>query len=77
MRGAVRLFIQRVISSEVDWLAVIADWVEQGKAPERLVAAKHAQGQLVLSRPLYPYPETTIYKGSGEPNKAESFGRVR
>ena len=60
-------------AAEVDWLAVIADWVEQGKAPEQLVASKHQQGQLVLSRPLYPYPETAIYKGSGEPNKAESF----
>jgi hypothetical protein len=26
-----------------------------------------------MTRPLFPYPQYAIYKGSGDPNKAESF----
>lgn len=29
--------------------------------------------QVVRSRPLYPYPQTAIYKGEGDPNLASSF----
>jgi len=32
-------------ASEVNWLSVIVDWVERGKAPERIVAAKSDQGE--------------------------------
>jgi hypothetical protein len=60
-------------ASEIDWLSTIADWVEHGKAPDRLVASKHANGKLVMTRPLYPYPEYPIYKGTGDPNNADSF----
>ncbi|MGO8700250.1 MAG: tannase/feruloyl esterase family alpha/beta hydrolase [Limisphaerales bacterium] len=60
-------------ASEVDWLAIITDWVEHGKAPDRLVAAKHGPGSTVMHRPLYPFPQTVIYKGSGDPNNADSF----
>ena len=60
-------------ASEVDWLATIADWVERGKAPDKLVASKHANGKLVMTRPLFPYPQHPIYKGSGDPNNADSF----
>ena len=60
-------------ASEVDWLGIITDWVEHGKAPNRLVADKHGPGQPVMHRPLYPYPQTVIYKGTGDPNNADSF----
>jgi feruloyl esterase len=60
-------------ASEVDWLSVIVDWVEKGQAPDRLVAAKSERGKRVLTRPLYPYPQTAIYKGSGDTNSADSF----
>ena len=42
-------------ASEVNWLSTIVDWVERGKAPDRLVASKHESGKLVMTRPLYPY----------------------
>ncbi|HZQ47539.1 MAG TPA: tannase/feruloyl esterase family alpha/beta hydrolase, partial [Verrucomicrobiae bacterium] len=60
-------------ATEVDWLSVMVDWVEHGKAPERLIATKSDHAKIVLTRPLYNYPKTAIYKGSGDPNSAESF----
>ena len=60
-------------ASEVDWLSTIVDWVEHGKAPDRLVASKRASAKLVMTRPIYPYPRYPIYKGTGDPNRADSF----
>lgn len=62
-------------ASDVDWLSVIADWVESGKAPDRLVASKRQSGKVAMTRPLYPYPEHAMFKGSGDPNSADSFER--
>lgn len=59
-------------AAEVDWLSVITDWVERGKAPDLLIAAKH-QGGKVITRPLFPYPQYATYKGSGDPDRAENF----
>ena len=60
-------------AGDVDWLSVIVDWVEHGKAPERLIASKRENGKVLMTRPLYPYPESAAYKGSGDANSAESF----
>ena len=60
-------------ASEVDWLSVIVDWVEQNKAPDVLIAGKTEHGKLVMTRPLYPFPKTAGYSGHGDPTKAESF----
>jgi feruloyl esterase len=60
-------------ASDVDWLAKIVDWVEKDKAPDKLIASKKDRGNVTMTRPLYPYPETAIYKGSGDTNSAESF----
>jgi hypothetical protein len=60
-------------ASEVDWLGTIVDWVEHGKAPERIVAKKREQGAVTITRPLYPYPKHAAYDGAGDPKSAESF----
>ena len=60
-------------ASDVDWLSVIGDWVENGKAPTKLVASKKQSGKVVMTRPLYPYPEYAIFKGNGDTNNADSF----
>jgi feruloyl esterase len=57
----------------VDWLSVLVDWVEHGKAPDRLIASRSEGGKTVMTRPLYPYPQFSAYKGSGDPNSADSF----
>ena len=59
-------------ASNVDWLAVIVDWVEHTRAPDRLVATRKDHDK-TINRPLYPYPEIAIYKGSGDPDSADSF----
>ncbi len=53
-------------------------WVENGVAPERIVAAKHvddrsaAQG-VKMTRPLCAYPLVAKYKGSGDTNDEANF----
>jgi Tannase and feruloyl esterase len=60
-------------ASEVDWRALIVDWVEHGNAPERVIARKTDHGKLEFARPLFGYPTTAIYKGNGDPSSADSF----
>jgi feruloyl esterase len=57
----------------VDWAAIIADWVENGKAPERVVARKLANGAVTRSRPLCPYPQKAVYKGTGSTDDEANF----
>ncbi|MHB8521365.1 MAG: tannase/feruloyl esterase family alpha/beta hydrolase [Limisphaerales bacterium] len=60
-------------ATDVDWLAAIADWVEHGQAPDRLIASRSGDGKIAMTRPLYPFPEHAVYQGSGDPHRAESF----
>jgi len=57
----------------VNWPAAISDWVENGKAPERLVARKLVNGSAVRTRPLCPYPQKAEYKGSGSTDDEGNF----
>ena len=54
-------------------LPVIVDWVEQGKAPDRITGAQVVNGKTVRTRPLCPYPQTAIYKGSGSVDEEGNF----
>jgi len=57
-----------------DWPATIADWVENGKAPDRVIARKAAAGGVVSrTRPLCPYPQHAEYTGSGSTDDAANF----
>ena len=56
-----------------DWTAAIVDWVENNKAPERVVATKSANGAVVRSRPLCPYPQKAVYSGSGSIDDERNF----
>ncbi len=51
----------------------LVNWVENGVAPEQILATNTTGGVVTRSRPLCPYPQTAIYNGSGEPNSAASF----
>jgi hypothetical protein len=58
----------------VDWAAAIDEWVEKGKAPDRLVAQKRtAAGAVTRSRPLCVYPQRAVYSGSGGTDDAANF----
>ena len=55
---------------QIDTLTALEQWVEAGKAPDRLIATKK---DAKLSRPLCPYPALPRYNGSGDPDDAASF----
>jgi feruloyl esterase len=59
--------------SQADWLTIIRDWVEGGNIPDRIVVTKENNGEVVMSRPVYPYPRKAIYDGIGEPDIESSF----
>jgi feruloyl esterase len=48
-------------------------WVEDGKAPDQVLAAHVTNGKTDRTRPLCPYPQTALYKGTGDPNDAANF----
>jgi feruloyl esterase len=59
--------------STFDSMAALADWVEHGKSPERMIASHSSGGQVDRTRPLCPYPQTALYKGSGSTDDAANF----
>lgn len=59
--------------SQVDWIALIRDWVERNNAPEKVITTKITGGIEVMSRPVFPYPTEVVYDGKGDPNKESSF----
>jgi len=62
-------------TSQFDLLTALVDWVENGKAPEQIIAMASPDSTLtdVESRPLCPYPQYAKYDGSGDPKVASSF----
>jgi len=52
--------------------AALEKWVEQGTAPEEIVASKNANGK-TRTRPLCVYPKTAKYKGTGSTDEAANF----
>jgi feruloyl esterase len=63
--------------SDIDWLTALEDWVEKGKAPDRLIgtrAVNYLSGWTrKRTRPVCPYPKVAKYKGSGSTDDAENF----
>ena len=49
-------------------------WVEQGVAPEKIIASRFdADGKALRQRPVCAYPAEARYKGSGDLNDAANF----
>jgi feruloyl esterase len=57
----------------VDWPAAIADWVEKGSAPQRLVATKLSSNTVVKARPICAYPQHAVYTGNGSTDEEKNF----
>src|SRR4029434_9199503 len=51
----------------------LVDWVEKGVAPDQIRAQITTAGGGMRTRPLCPYPQTAIYKGSGSTDDAANF----
>jgi hypothetical protein len=50
----------------------MVSWVENGAAPDSILAQNTSGGVVTRTRPLCPYPQTALYQG-GDPNLAASF----
>jgi hypothetical protein len=56
---------------QFDMLSAVVDWVESGRAPERVIATgKSAPGE---SRPLCPYPAHAHFRGNGDSHQAANY----
>lgn len=55
----------------------LIDWVEQGKAPDRILATKYTNDDptkpTLRTRPLCVWPQVARYDGSGSSDDASSF----
>ena len=61
-----------------DLQMALEEWVEQGVAPDLLIATKYVDDDadttaIEFTRTLCPYPSVARYSQSGDPSKAESF----
>jgi feruloyl esterase len=81
VRASYRLFMEPGMShcqggdgpSNFDMLSALEQWVEQNKAPDRIVAYRVRDGKTDQSRPLCPYPEVAVYNGKGSTDDDENF----
>ncbi len=60
-------------TSTFDAATPVVNWVETGKAPQRIEASRVLGGKVVRTRPLCPYPQVARYKGSGSIDESANF----
>ena len=64
-----------------DVLRAVSRWVEQGTAPDKIVATKYVDNtpskRIAMQRPLCAWPLAARYKGTGDTNDAASFACVK
>jgi feruloyl esterase len=60
-------------TSTFDLLKTIDTWVSTGKAPDSIPASRVRDGKVERTRPLCPYPQQAVYKGTGSTDDAASF----
>jgi feruloyl esterase len=56
-----------------DMIAPLDNWASHGNAPRSIIASKSANGQLIRTRPLCPYPQEARWKGTGSTDDAANF----
>ena len=56
-----------------DAVAVLSRWVENGTAPDRIVASHSTGGHVDRTRPLCPYPQEARWTGNGSTDEAANF----
>jgi feruloyl esterase len=61
--------------SQTDWIELIRNWVENGIAPDRVILSKSVDEKISMTRPVFPYPDKSVYDGKGDPNKESSFNK--
>ena len=59
-----------------DLFSALIAWSERGEAPDRIVATRFSSddpGRISMQRPLCPYPQRAVYRGTGSTQAATSF----
>jgi feruloyl esterase len=60
--------------TDFDPFRELVSWVERGTAPDRIIAeGRDAQGTVLRSRPVFPYPVRAKYDGTGSIDDASNF----
>ena len=59
--------------SAFDMVGALEQWVEHGKAPDRILASHSTNGIVDRTRPLCPYPQVAVYNGTGSTDEAANF----
>ncbi len=58
---------------KANWIGLLRDWVENGNAPNRVIMSKVRDGEVMMTRPVFPYPRNAVYDMKGDPNLESSF----
>jgi feruloyl esterase len=59
-----------------DIFSALIAWTDKGEAPDHIVATKFSSedsGKIDMQRPLCPYPEKAVYRGTGSTLSASNF----
>jgi len=56
-----------------DMVTALEGWVEAKKPPASIAASRARGGKVQRTRPLCPYPQTAIYKGTGSSDDSANF----
>jgi len=60
--------------TQFNTLAALERWREQNEPPKSINAARvNEHGRIDMTRPLCPYPQRAVYKGTGTTNDAANF----
>lgn len=59
--------------NRVDPLPALERWVEEGIAPDSILATRVEDGEVVRERPICSYPDASAWDGAGDPDAASSF----
>ena len=60
-------------TDDFDMIKALEQWVEHGKAPAVIPAARMRDGKVDRTRPLCAYPNKAVYNGSGSTDDAANF----
>jgi feruloyl esterase len=60
-------------ATSFDMLPALQAWVEEGRAPASIQAARIEEGRTVRTRILCPYPQRAAWRGFGDTNDAANF----
>jgi len=59
-----------------DTVTALEQWVEQGKAPTRVLASHSTAGKVDRTRPLCPFGQVAKWNGTGSTNESANFSCV-